>query len=187
MALQSSGAISLLQIQAEWGGSAPISLSEYYLGSLPTSRTNYGTIPSSGAIDMADFYGTNSALGNWQTTLTVGNWTTLNGKIQNYGYDKQTFGGNTFVYGGALSDTTIDTFSNREVSAIQWANSLLNFAIFGNLSNSGWTRIITGSTSFYRSSATFIGYNSNFNRTLWQWSTTNPLGTSGTKTVTFII
>lgn len=34
MALSSSGSISLSQIQSEWGGSNPISLSEYYSGSL---------------------------------------------------------------------------------------------------------------------------------------------------------
>ena len=59
MALPSSGSLSLSQIQGEWGGSNPISLSEYYRGSLPTGRTNYGTIPYSGAIDIGDFYGTN--------------------------------------------------------------------------------------------------------------------------------
>lgn len=62
MALPSSGSLSLSQIQSEWGGSNPISLSEYYLGSLPTGRTNYGTIPSSGAIDIGDFYGSNAAV-----------------------------------------------------------------------------------------------------------------------------
>lgn len=61
MTLPSSGSLSLSQIQGEWGGSNPISLSEYYRGSLPNGRTNYGTIPSSGAIDIGDFYGTNAA------------------------------------------------------------------------------------------------------------------------------
>jgi len=50
MALPSSGPISLLDIQNEFGGSAPISLSEYY---------GKGNAPNSGAIDLAnDFYGT---------------------------------------------------------------------------------------------------------------------------------
>tara|TARA_Y100001937_G_scaffold56131_1_gene77157 strand:+ start:353 stop:1090 length:738 start_codon:yes stop_codon:yes gene_type:complete len=43
MALAASGSISLSQIQAEWGGSNPISLSEYYNGSLQ-ANTNIGTI-----------------------------------------------------------------------------------------------------------------------------------------------
>jgi hypothetical protein len=49
MTLQSSGAISLSQIAAEFGGSTPHSLSEYYGVS--------SGVPSSGAIDFADFYG----------------------------------------------------------------------------------------------------------------------------------
>ena len=48
MALQSSGAISLSQIAAEFGGSTPHSLSEYYGAA--------AGVPSSGAIDFADFY-----------------------------------------------------------------------------------------------------------------------------------
>ncbi len=53
MALQSSGQISLQDIQDEFGGSHPISLSEYY-GS--------DTVPSSGAISLNDFYGTSSVI-----------------------------------------------------------------------------------------------------------------------------
>ena len=66
MALPSSGSLSLSQIQGEWGGSNPISLSEYYLGSLPTGRTNYGSIPSSGAISVGNFYGSNAAVSTFQ-------------------------------------------------------------------------------------------------------------------------
>ena len=39
MAIPASGSVSLSQIQTEWGGSAPTSISEYYLGSL-TNGTN---------------------------------------------------------------------------------------------------------------------------------------------------
>jgi len=50
MALQSSGAISLADIQTEFGGTNPISLSEYY---------SKGNAPASGEIQLAaDFYGT---------------------------------------------------------------------------------------------------------------------------------
>ena len=48
MALQNSGAISLSQIQTEFGGSNPISLNEYY---------GAGTLPTSGAISFFNFYG----------------------------------------------------------------------------------------------------------------------------------
>lgn len=48
MALPSSGQISLSQIAAEFGGTSPDSMSEYY---------GAGGAPSSGALSFADFYG----------------------------------------------------------------------------------------------------------------------------------
>ena len=54
MTLQSSGAISLSQIAAEFGGSTPHSLSEYYGVA--------SGVPASGTIDLADFYGTSAGL-----------------------------------------------------------------------------------------------------------------------------
>lgn len=58
MPLQTSGAISLSDIQAEFGGSNPISLSEYYRGGsyVPDTPTNSG-VPTSGQISLSDFYG----------------------------------------------------------------------------------------------------------------------------------
>jgi hypothetical protein len=53
MPLQSSGAISLSQIQTEFGGSNPISLSEYYNAA--------SGIPASGTISMNQFYGKSNA------------------------------------------------------------------------------------------------------------------------------
>lgn len=50
MTLQSSGAISLANVQTEFGGSNPISISEYY-------GDAYG-VPSSGTISLSNFYGT---------------------------------------------------------------------------------------------------------------------------------
>ena len=65
MALQTSGAISLAQVQSEFGGSHPISMSEYYQGGayVPTT-VSFGkdssinsNIPASGVIRMSNFYG----------------------------------------------------------------------------------------------------------------------------------
>lgn len=60
MVLPSSGPISLGQIQTEFGGSDPISISEYYNGG--SYITNNVTaiapnVPSSGPIKFSDFYG----------------------------------------------------------------------------------------------------------------------------------
>lgn len=84
MVLPSSGAISFSQLQSEFGGSNPISLSEYYKGGslVPNgvSYSNYGTgisggfpanSPTSGAISLgSSFYGAD--LANVYTTLYSG-------------------------------------------------------------------------------------------------------------------
>jgi hypothetical protein len=61
MPLPTSGPLSLNDIQTEFGGTNPISLSEYYAGgaNVPagTSGTN-GAVPSSGTISINNFYGT---------------------------------------------------------------------------------------------------------------------------------
>ena len=57
MALQGSGQISLANIQSEFGGSNPISLSEYYRnGAYVTS--NNTSVPTSGVISLSQFYST---------------------------------------------------------------------------------------------------------------------------------
>lgn len=56
MALQSSGLITLAQIQAEFGGSNPISLSEYYRGGAYVTANNT-SVPTSGSITLSNFYG----------------------------------------------------------------------------------------------------------------------------------
>ena len=55
MAIKSSGSLSMTEIVAEFGGSVPHSLSEYYRngGAVPGNNTN---VPTSGAISMGDFY-----------------------------------------------------------------------------------------------------------------------------------
>lgn len=56
MALQTSGEISLANIQTEFGGSNPISMSEYYRGGSHVYGNN-PNVPSAGLISMGDFYG----------------------------------------------------------------------------------------------------------------------------------
>ena len=61
MAIPSAGsALALSAIQTEFGGSNPISMSEYYAGgdNVPSGTTgDSGNIPSSGTISMSQFYG----------------------------------------------------------------------------------------------------------------------------------
>jgi len=58
MPLPTSGAITLAQIQAEFGGANPISLSEYYKGGAYVSVSDTApNVPSSGTISMSHFLG----------------------------------------------------------------------------------------------------------------------------------
>jgi hypothetical protein len=62
MALQTTGAISLGDVEGEFGGSAPTSISEYY-----SADTG---VPASGEISLSDFYGT-SAVSRVTINLTI--------------------------------------------------------------------------------------------------------------------
>ena len=191
MALQSSGAISLANIQSEWGGSNPISLSEYYSGSLPSGRSNYGTIPSTGSISFSKFYGTDAT---WQTTMTVGSFNLL--KTQYYGYADPGYTPNGT---GSLSDYTIDTFNNYFIARLYWfaGNSGTVSISLGTsgLSNSGWTSLVIKSANgvplltVNRASANGFD-NTPANATIWSWyNVTNPFGTTvgSTRYIQFVI
>ena len=66
MALQTSGTISLLDLQNTYGGSNPIGMSEYYRGGSYVQSGFYvkgsfialnSGVPTSGTISLGDFYG----------------------------------------------------------------------------------------------------------------------------------
>ena len=72
MTLPASGTISLKDIQDEFGGSNPISLSEYYRNGTYVTATDYApNVPTSGAISLSDFYGAK------KTTLHTIEFTTV--------------------------------------------------------------------------------------------------------------
>jgi hypothetical protein len=54
MAIPASGTVSLSDIQTEFGGTNPISISEYYSAA--------GGVPASGEISVSDFYGTSAGV-----------------------------------------------------------------------------------------------------------------------------
>ncbi len=72
MTLPASGQITLAMIQAEFGGTNPISLDEYYKGgaNVPSTATNAG-VPTSGAISVNDFHGASSSTGTPPPPPTV--------------------------------------------------------------------------------------------------------------------
>jgi hypothetical protein len=71
--MQSSGAISLLDLEGEFGGSGPISLSEYYRSLANYDRVVSGnniSVPQAGAISFSNFY--NSALKRYVEVTAIG-------------------------------------------------------------------------------------------------------------------
>lgn len=102
MALQSSGSISLSEIQTEFGGSNPISISEYYAGgaNVPSGTTgDGGAIPTSGEISIGDFYGASNRVA---IILTI--------SANTNGYNIFNNRGGTYVAGG--SDVTLVNNAN---------------------------------------------------------------------------
>jgi hypothetical protein len=99
MALQTSGAISLANIQTEFGGSNPISLSEYYGAA--------SGIPASGAISVSSFYGT-SNLQSYETT--------------------DLFGDNSGVFLFRLNNTTAESEGNAGAMTAFGGSGSINYS-----------------------------------------------------------
>ena len=91
MVLQTSGAISLNDIQTEFGGSNPININEYYRGgaNVPDTAANSG-IPTSGTISLNDFYGGDATLPTPTGTFSAANFTTRTNAIRNVRYTSNT-------------------------------------------------------------------------------------------------
>ena len=104
MALQSSGLITLAQIQAEFGGSNPISLSEYYRnGAYVTS--NNTSVPTSGAISVSNFYGAVKAITVTYQLIGAGG-AGGHGNWNSYATTRAPSGGSSSVTSAAITNIT---------------------------------------------------------------------------------
>ena len=115
MTIKSSGSLALTEIQAEFGGSAPISLSEYYRNGAYVTSNNTG-VPTSGAISFNQFYNTvkhfiftissNTQEANLQTLATAAGWDGVAPIVANVASGVYLWSDNTSV-GGLLIPNTI--------------------------------------------------------------------------------
>lgn len=185
MTLQSSGAISLLDIAGEFGGSAPHSLNEYY-------GVDIG-VPSSGQISFSDFYGKSVYVPPVETNpvLTVGYYNTGYSQFWDYyGYNSP-YGTNP----GSLSNTafynggTVAGFFSYKYAYVTNPVLYTRLILSGVITNSGWTSINivrssdSSSLTLYRTSAT---YSSNTTQGQWVWTGSMISTTSGeTLTLTY--
>lgn len=170
MALQTSGAISLNDIHIELGGTSgtTVSLNDTDVRGLVSI--------SSGAIDLADFYGASSG---W--TLTEGSYT-LSGSTSN---------GLVGLYGtGSISPTTYNSATIHSLysfsSTIKGSTVYsLTLMVNGNQSTSWFSSVSIAGTSHAQSSFT-RSYDSNNNRTTWSKSLSGHIfDGSGTTAVVF--
>lgn len=162
MALQSSGVITMADIAAEFGGSAPHNLSEYYGAA--------AGIPSSGAIDMADFYGASNII-ETSHTLTIATWS------KNFRGYRQAQGN------GGFSPTSHNGLTIYELWQVDGGTDVLNLRITGNHASNVFKEIqIDGKVYSSTSGLASQGYSSPY--TYWTWNMTGGAWPgSGTKTV----
>ena len=193
MALPSSGAISLSAIASEFGDSTPNSINEFYRGgSLVPNATVNNSVPTSGAISFNDFYGASDQL--WTTNITVGSrnielFGTLIAVLYGFANDSAFNPGTGPGTFGSASDSTVDFYSGAALAGLytrDGSSNTFELDISGTQSNSGWSTMTVGSTPLNRTDASFSVGNG---VSAWTWTlsgNTNPMGTSGTTTVTFV-
>ena len=196
MPLPSSGAISLNQMHVEAGGTSgtQASMNDSDIRGLVNAAAN-------SQMTFSSFYGASSSL--FSATMTVGSLIIAGGDYaigsDNYGFNDNTRSGLFSASWGSLSSTSASGFSNSgstlaHLAHITGSISAVRLVVDDNttISNSGWTTLTIGSTTFSRTAATFtfsgnagVGTNnSQGNKGTWQWNTTNnPFGTSGTKSI----
>ena len=152
MALQSSGAISLSDIQTEFGGSNPISLSEYYGGGTYVPAGANPGIATSGAINMNSFYGGVAA-----TVLTISS------NVNNYD-----IGAQAIAAGGDKSTPVILTInagvtvgSTSSGTAAMYTGTGWSSGTTINITNNGSIVGATGSAGSSGSSSTDTGNGGN--------------------------
>ena len=177
MALQSSGLISLAGNTT--GRSVAKELGLNTTATISLGQTNVRALAqrTSGSVGLNHLRGKSAALDT--QTVTVGHQAPTIYTPTIYGYGSPSM--------GAISDGTFNVKSGAAIQVLWWTSfNEVSFILTGIHSNNGWTTMKVGSTTFNRSSANHSSV-SYHNQTTWTWTnvTTNPFGTSGTKTVVF--
>lgn len=190
MPLPSSGAISLNQMHVEVGGTSGTQCS------INDSDIRGLISKASGAqSSFSQFYGASSSI--LSTTMTIGTFdnSSAYGGI-NHGYNDHTKSGNFTISWGSLASRSVNSIqSGAIVSQINHNNVTqgIQLKISDNtaISNSGWTSLTIGSTTFNRTAANFTqatttisGYGHVSTWNFPNQGTNSPFGTSGTVSIT---
>jgi hypothetical protein len=180
MALQSSGAISLSNIQTEFGGTNPISLSEYY---------SKGNAPASGEIQLAaDFYGTSNAV-DLDFTLQGGTVARANGTFTGVSIGTADTNRMVIIQGvgtavGTLDAPTSITMNGTAMSLLRGFRN--TFLAYLKVSTGTTATIVIsgGGGTFTQQIITLNTVNTAPNQSSIQNTTAAPNGGTGTLTMT---
>ncbi len=112
MAIVGSGTIKFSDLQTEFGGANPISMSEYYRNGSYVGSTNTG-VPTSGAISLSNFYGASAA----DLIPDALNWTDIS--ASSTGTSPYTATGN----GNTLTITGINTSISLDIATTNWSTN----------------------------------------------------------------
>jgi hypothetical protein len=141
MALPGSGVLTLADIQTEFGGTNPISLSEYYRGGglVPDSSLNT-SVPTSGVISVSDFYGASARLSlNYASTFSG---TVVNGTSITIGTARGTR--MVHIQGVAITVPTSGTIGGVTATFISAPSGLVG-SVYGHWQ--AWAKVPTGTTA----------------------------------------
>jgi hypothetical protein len=202
MTLPASGAISINSLVGEYGGSTPHSMNEYYKGgSLVLNHSNNANVPTSGTIQLDDFYGQSNAQ-PFDATLagTCGSSSAAGGKDTGDFTHKGINTSNIAFLGsagthGSWSDQTITntsgstsfTVRNFQTVSNNSVGTSVSINIDGDHSSSssfsaltGWRYVKIGSTTYFDSNDTQSvnytasgGFTSNFSSTKFNIASAN--------------
>lgn len=145
MTLQSSGPLKASEIEAEFGGTPPFRLSDYYAGGPnvpPGTEGDGGPIPTSGTIKFSDFYGASNIqvdiIGATLIDINTGNDAGVGYQVHSDGTEKSyednsgtPVSFNTWLLAGVAADfecrLTVDSGDNPTGSALgAWISTSLD-------------------------------------------------------------
>ncbi len=164
--LQTSGAISLADIRNQFGGS--YQMSQYYRGGTNATYVHsYGSghntnVPTSGAIDFADFYGAHRG------------WHIICGQI-NYGSAISNWGYSNGQVIGAMGSCAPNNYRGAVIAGIYRVRTTFKgtqhsqvIYMRGNRARNWFNRYTDGNFTLYTSNASHF-YNSSTGLTGWIW------------------
>lgn len=162
MTIVSSGTISINSLVGEYGGSVPHSMNEYYRGgSLVANHSNNSGVPTSGQIQLDDFYGANNtspAPTTYTYAMTSAQYGTsgVRGFSTPGSYGSLSNNPQSTAFAGGFNPTVVEWNTNTSIAKDGSSLTDINFLVSGHLANSGWTSFtVPGSLSSTGSGATF--------------------------------